>query len=68
MGLEDRVRRLEGGESCAVCGWDPAAKVEVVWDIHDPDEPPEPRRPTYCPACGRPDEIVVGWADKDLPE
>ncbi len=65
MGLGDRVRKLEGGESCAVCGWDPHAKVEVVWDIHDPGEAPEPRRPKYCPSCGRPDEIVVTWGDAD---
>ncbi len=64
-----RLDALErGGDRCAVCGWDPHAEVEVVWDIRDPGEAPEPRRPKYCPSCGRPDEIVVGWGDKDLPE
>lgn len=63
-----RLDALEGsGESCAVCGWDSTAEVEVVWDIHDPGEPLEPRRPKYYSACGRPDEIVIGWGKRIFP-
>ncbi len=56
-----RLEALEGGDGCAVCGWGPDTEVEVVFD-----GPDEPREPTNCPACGRPDEIVIGWGDADF--
>ena len=53
-----RLEALEGrGESCVVCGWGSRSTLHVEWD-HDNEEP------EYCPACGRPDTIVVTWGDE----
>ncbi len=59
-----RLKVLEGrGDSCVVCGWGPGVEVEVVWDDGF-DEVPEPEEPENCPACGRPDTIVITWGDE----
>ena len=61
------MRRLErAGGACQVCGWGtPDLEVEVFWDDgwdHDlPDDLPD--ETTHCPACGRPDELVIRWPE-----
>ena len=69
MGIKDRLRRLEGGDSCTVCCWGPDMEIEVTWedgwdDDLNPKEP-EPVEPEYCEACGRPDVIIIRW-EEDL--
>lgn len=62
MGIKDRITKLERhDESCVVCGWGPRTALHVEWEHDGPDE----AEPEYCPACGRPDEIVVTWGDVD---
>ncbi len=67
MGLKDRLRKLEGGGkgSCQVCGWGtPDLKVVVTWyDGHEDEDPEDAREPEYCPACGRPDLVVIRWPE-----
>ncbi len=61
--LNRRLDKLEGrGESCTVCGWGPHVTFEVVDDEPDEQEPDEPE---YCPACGRPDSLVITWPDQE---
>lgn len=65
MGLKERLRRLERAVgACQVCGWgSPELEVEVVWDDGYDDVPDSLLETTYCPGCGRPDEIVIRWPE-----
>ncbi len=65
MGLKERLYRLEGGDECAACGWDSGMRLEIVWDHDEGGGAAAEGEPDYCPACGRPDEIVVTWGDAD---
>lgn len=63
--LDRRLEALEGrGDNCVVCGWGPRATLHIEWAHDDHDEPDE-EEPEYCPACGRPDRLVITWPDVD---
>jgi hypothetical protein len=75
MGVERRLRRLEGGHPlgdwCPDCGiWlgpIEEAEVEIVWWTGCDDEP-EPEDPVICPTCLEPSHIVIRWPEDELEE
>jgi hypothetical protein len=65
VGINQRLERLEQFEGvCGQCGWgSPDLEVVVTWHDGWNDPPDDPEETTYCPACGRPDHVVVTWGD-----
>ncbi len=64
VSIERRLKALEdsrGGDSCDVCGWGP----HIVFEIDDDPDDQDPGTPEYCPACGRPNTIVITWPDQE---